>query len=241
MLGEEVYSIINDYLGTPVQAYNSNGKLIWERELDIYGKTRKIEGDQNLIPFLYQGQYYDHDIELAYNRFRYYNPETGTYISQDPLFLEGSMNVYSYVYDSNSRVDPFGLSDCSFSDLDKKAIEAWDVLPNGKGKNMTTVAVGKGQSGELYVSTSQPYTPKAIKDWAKANDVNIVNSKTTDVHAEESLHNFSGEKITEIGSSKPICKDCENGMIKNKIDFNQSNTKGSQSTKRKLNGNTGLW
>ncbi|WP_376776930.1 RHS repeat-associated core domain-containing protein [Flavobacterium covae] len=36
-----------------------------------------------MIPFLYQGQYYDHDIELAYNRFRYYNPETGTYISQD--------------------------------------------------------------------------------------------------------------------------------------------------------------
>ncbi|WP_317172540.1 RHS repeat domain-containing protein [Flavobacterium columnare] len=113
MLGEEVYSIINDYLGTPVQAYNSNGKLIWERELDIYGKTRKIEGDQNLIPFLYQGQYYDHDIELAYNRFRYYNPETGNYISQDPIGLEGNNpNFYAYTHDPNSHVDIFGLSEC---------------------------------------------------------------------------------------------------------------------------------
>ena len=93
----------------------------------------------------------------------------------------------------------------------------------------------------MYVSKSQPYTSKSVKDWAKANDVKVVNSKTSDIHAEESLHNFSGEKMSEIGSSKPICKDCENGMTKNKINFNQSNTKGSQSAKRKLNGNTGLW
>ncbi|WP_317041458.1 RHS repeat domain-containing protein [Flavobacterium columnare] len=76
----------------------------------MYGKTRKIEGDQNLIPFLYQGQYYDHDIELAYNRFRYYNPETGLYLSQDPIGLAGNNpTFYAYVHDSNSWVDPFGL------------------------------------------------------------------------------------------------------------------------------------
>ncbi|WP_376776923.1 RHS repeat-associated core domain-containing protein [Flavobacterium covae] len=64
-----------------------------------------------MIPFLYQGQYYDHDIELAYNRFRYYNPETGTYISQDPIGLAGNNpTFYAYVHDSNSWVDPFGLN-----------------------------------------------------------------------------------------------------------------------------------
>ncbi len=63
-----------------------------------------------MIPFLYQGQYYDHDIELAYNRFRYYNPETGTYISQDPIGLEGGMPQYNYSSDSNLWIDIFGLS-----------------------------------------------------------------------------------------------------------------------------------
>ncbi|WP_081078454.1 MULTISPECIES: RHS repeat domain-containing protein [Flavobacterium] len=129
MLGEEVYSIINDYLGTPVQAYNSNGKLIWERELDIYGKTRKIEGDQNLIPFLYQGQYYDHDIELAYNRFRYYNPETGTYISQDPIGLLGGNELYAYVKNSNIQIDKFGW----YSDL----------LGSGMGHHLMPRSVAK--------------------------------------------------------------------------------------------------
>ncbi|MFS1520365.1 RHS repeat domain-containing protein [Flavobacterium covae] len=75
----------------------------------MYGKTRKIEGDQNLIPFLYQGQYYDHDIELAYNRFRYYNPETGTCISQDPVSVLGGFRLYSYVHDLNTFVDVLGL------------------------------------------------------------------------------------------------------------------------------------
>lgn len=108
--GEERVSIINDYLGTPVQAYNENGALIWERELDIYGKIRKIDGDKNLIPFLYQGQYYDEDIELAYNRFRYYDTSSGIYLSQDPIGLLGNNpNIYAFVKDINAFVDVFGL------------------------------------------------------------------------------------------------------------------------------------
>jgi RHS repeat-associated protein len=54
------------------------------------------------------------DVEtgLYYNRFRYYSPETGLYISQDPIKLEGNNpNFYAYVSDSNSFVDVFGL-DC---------------------------------------------------------------------------------------------------------------------------------
>jgi RHS repeat-associated protein len=47
---------------------------------------------------------------LYYNRFRYYNPKTGLYISQDPIRLEGNNpNFYAYVHDSNTMVDVFGL------------------------------------------------------------------------------------------------------------------------------------
>nr|WP_089119623.1 RHS repeat-associated core domain-containing protein [Cellulophaga lytica] len=50
---------------------------------------------------------------MCYNRFRYYSPDSGTYISQDPIGLRGSNpNFYAYVPDSNSWIDPFGL-DCS--------------------------------------------------------------------------------------------------------------------------------
>ncbi|OEK08202.1 hypothetical protein A8C32_01690 [Flavivirga aquatica] len=105
----ETYSIISDYLGTPILSFDSKGKKVWERELDIYGNCRK--GDSKFIPFLYQGQYYDPETNLAYNRFRYYDPDTGGYISQDPIGLAGGMpNMYAYVHDSNSWIDPLGLT-----------------------------------------------------------------------------------------------------------------------------------
>ena len=35
------YSIITDHLGTPIEAYNQEGALIWEREQDLYGNSRR--------------------------------------------------------------------------------------------------------------------------------------------------------------------------------------------------------
>ena len=57
------YSIISDYLGTPVEAYDEEGKKVWERNLDIYGrvKTEEALGEKNLIPFRFQGQYEDEE------------------------------------------------------------------------------------------------------------------------------------------------------------------------------------
>ena len=80
-----------DYLGTPVEAYDEAGKRVWKRELDIYGRVRIEQGEVGLVPFLYQGQYLDGKTGMAYNRFRYYSPETGAYISQDPIRLEAGL------------------------------------------------------------------------------------------------------------------------------------------------------
>ena len=69
------------------------------------------EHSPTTCPFKYQGQYYDPEIELCYNRFRYYHPETGRYISEDPIgFLSGEPNFFGYVSDTNAWVDIFGAS-----------------------------------------------------------------------------------------------------------------------------------
>ncbi len=104
------YSIITDHLGTPFEAYDEVGKKAWECTLDIYGKVLTLRGDQTFIPFRYQGQYEDIETELYYNRFRYYSPDSGVYISQDPIGLIGGIALYSYVHDVNSWIDIFGLT-----------------------------------------------------------------------------------------------------------------------------------
>ena len=82
-----------------------NGKILEE----VYNRNAPYS-DRIRIPFLFQGQYYDHETELAYNRFRYYSPETGAYISQDPIRLEaGLTNQYAYVHDVNAWIAPWGL------------------------------------------------------------------------------------------------------------------------------------
>jgi RHS repeat-associated protein len=67
-------------------------------------------GDNKFVPFLNPGQYVDGETGLAYNRFRYYDVESGRYISQDPIGLAGGMALYGYVVDTNSWVDELGLS-----------------------------------------------------------------------------------------------------------------------------------
>lgn len=109
---QERYTIVHDYLGTPTQAYDSKGKLVWEMLLDVYGNAKEYAGEKCFIPFRYQGQYEDNEAGLYYNRFRYYDPKLGNYISQDPIRLAGgNPTLYAYVNNINKCVDTFGL-DC---------------------------------------------------------------------------------------------------------------------------------
>ena len=155
IVGERRYSIISDYLGTPVEAYDEEGRRVWARELDIYGRVRIEQGEVELAPFLYQGQYLDTETGLTYNRFRYYSPEIGAYISQDPIRLEaGLTNLYAYVHDVNAWIDPWGLIKVSTT------VALQDVMNRGlhvnviEGKKSFHVALEAIMDGEI---------PKGIK------------------------------------------------------------------------------
>lgn len=100
-VNNERYSIVSDYLGRPVQAYDDVGQIVWQADYDIYGGLRNLRGEQEFIPFRQLGQYEDEETGLYYNRFRYYDPNTGIYISQDPIRLaSGNSTLYNYTQNS---------------------------------------------------------------------------------------------------------------------------------------------
>ena len=104
------YSILTDQLGTPTEAYDTEGNEVWSRVLDMDGNVIGETGNKGMVPFLFQGQYYDRETGLAYNRFRYYSPKMGMYVSQDPIGLAGGiLNLYGYVDDTLSFIDILGL------------------------------------------------------------------------------------------------------------------------------------
>ena len=105
------YSILTDQLGTPTEAYDAEGNEVWSRVLDMDGNVIEETGNKGMVPFLFQGQYYDRETGLAYNRFRYYDPKMGMYVSQDPIGLGGGiLNLYGYVDDTNAWSDVLGLA-----------------------------------------------------------------------------------------------------------------------------------
>ena len=95
---------------------------MWEQELDIYGRQRKRPSV--FVPFKYQGQYEDAKTGLYYNRFRYYDPSSGNYISQDPIGLAGgNPTLYGYAQDTNGWIDPLGLDVFALFEINGKIFE----------------------------------------------------------------------------------------------------------------------
>ena len=66
--------------------------------------------DSAYQPFRLQNQYADRETGLHYNFFRYYEPECGRFINQDPIGLAGGSNLYWALQNSQMWADPLGLS-----------------------------------------------------------------------------------------------------------------------------------
>ena len=61
-------------------------------------------------PVRLQNQYCDRETGLHYNFFRYYKPDAGPFVNQDPIGLWGRSNFYNYSQNVQAWVDLYGLS-----------------------------------------------------------------------------------------------------------------------------------
>ncbi|EBS4565574.1 RHS repeat-associated core domain-containing protein [Salmonella enterica subsp. enterica serovar Tanger] len=58
------------------------------------------------------GQYFDNETGLHSNLFRYYAPECGRFVSQDPIGLKGGWSRYHYPLNPITDSDLLGLITC---------------------------------------------------------------------------------------------------------------------------------
>ena len=90
--------------------------MVWRAAYEAFGKATPDEnpdGDGTSVTFniRFPGQYYDAETGLHYNRFRYYDPGIGRYISADPIGQAGGVNVFTYGLDDPiNNFDPTGLN-----------------------------------------------------------------------------------------------------------------------------------
>ncbi|MGE1156580.1 RNase A-like domain-containing protein, partial [Pseudomonas kitaguniensis] len=99
-----------DHLGTPQELTAPDGEIVWCAHYRAYGQVARLDINKVDNPLRFQGQYFDQESGLHYNHHRYYNPDSGRYLTPDPVKLAGGINAYQYVPNPTGWVDPLGLS-----------------------------------------------------------------------------------------------------------------------------------
>jgi RHS repeat-associated protein len=114
--GENAFGYYHhDHLQTPIQATDKQGNIVWAATYEPFGKASittpeaTIEKPTIRSNLRLPGQYEDPETGLHYNFRRYYEPETGRYVTEDPVGLASGLNLFTYVLGSPTRwIDPTG-------------------------------------------------------------------------------------------------------------------------------------
>ena len=84
-IGCTAYFYITDHLMTPQMLTSISGTTVWYAELSAFGTANVITSTvTNNLRF--PGQYADAESGLYYNYARYYRPEAGRYLQEDPIW-----------------------------------------------------------------------------------------------------------------------------------------------------------
>ncbi|WP_242414144.1 RHS repeat-associated core domain-containing protein [Salinivibrio sp. MA427] len=119
--GSELHYIVTDHAGTPQELCNEQGDIVWRGEQALWGhyhgqsqrhwqRREEAANDSIQCDLRYQGQLEDSESGLYYNVNRYYDADSGQYLSPDPIGFAGGLRPQAYVANPLEWVDPLGLT-----------------------------------------------------------------------------------------------------------------------------------
>ncbi len=102
-----------DANGNVSEYLDETGSVAAHYEYSPFGRVIASSGSPDDFAFRFSTKYQDNETDLLYYGFRYYNPETGRWLSRDPIAERGGFNLYGFVgNDGVNRVDLLGLRGC---------------------------------------------------------------------------------------------------------------------------------
>ena len=185
-----LHHLDTDHAGTPKAMYSDEtGEEVWRTDHDTYGQTtdstaqltHPVTGHVYEPHLRFQGQYEDIETGLYQNRYRYYDPKAGRYISQDPIGLMGGLNAYRYCPNPVEWVDPLGLckEDCDGTNYLYRGVHSeHSALEDAKQGIVRPANPTSNISPELHnqggYSSASPYTswtrdPEIAKSFASSH------------------------------------------------------------------------
>lgn len=162
--GKDRFTAVTDHLGAPLALFDETGQSVWRGRLDTYGvpapstEPSSRGGSEPPFPHRWPGQFADEHTGLHYNRFRYYDPDLGQYISTDPIGIAGGFNPYAYVPDPLVWIDPLGLSGCP-----PKALAVEHVADFDRARRLAFERAGMSDATLVVISKYEARTGTAVE------------------------------------------------------------------------------
>ena len=169
----QLHYTVADQVGTITELLTEDGYIDYRQKLNLWGEV-EIDGHRHYAAndssplkcnHRFVGQYYDDESELHYNRFRYYSPETGQYISHDPIGLLGGFNPYGYVGIPTAFVDPLGLATCPSNN---------PTANNQQSSNTQTINPEEIRFSQSSVNDDKGVFASMAKDGWKGEPIDVV-------------------------------------------------------------------
>jgi RHS repeat-associated protein len=185
LVGRDLFAIVPDQIGTPHELVSRDGRIAWSGRSSVWGRDLGHQAPRTDCPVRFPGQWLDAESGLHYNRFRYYDPRLGRFITQDPIAPHGRLNFYRYAPNPLNWIDLLGLDVCEnrekgedFKDGVKEKYEKAGFIvheevvvqvttPDGQVRTRIDLVVKNPETGKTYyietkASATAPYTPNQI-------------------------------------------------------------------------------
>jgi RHS repeat-associated protein len=206
-----LYYYHNDLNGLPRELTRPNGTIVWSATYDPLGRVEEIQTDDIPQPLRMQGQYWDDEIGLSYNRYRYFDPRICSFISQDPIGFAGGENVYAYAPNVWGWVDPLGLCPKDVSTKGKAIIRQFE---NGYPEGHFTIEI---DDGVKRLHTEQLITKKdrsATSIFETPIENNPVHTKVIDIPDATSAIGYQKSLIgKELGTYDAYKNSCLSHVV----------------------------
>ena len=109
--GQQTHYSTATKIGFPKEIADKNYNLVWFANYTVWSRLKEETKvtDSAYHPFRLQNQYCDEETGLHYNFFRYYKPDAGRFVNQEPIGLMGGENLYWFAPNGQDWLDPLGL------------------------------------------------------------------------------------------------------------------------------------
>ena len=193
----EIHYVHTDALGTPQELTDAAGQIAWSARYGAWGRrlgpADVPEGLRAARPtncnLRFPGQYADAETRLHYNTFRYYDPDTGRFVSPDPIGLAGGLNLYRYAPNPTGWSDPWGW-------------ECWSTARRNFWKNEAKTNASAYSPANLLrmeMGKAARITAQVLKGEEK-----IIKDVSIELHHFETPQRIGGDNVHNVSNLKNL-------------------------------------